>query len=334
MEEDKNCVNHPERVLFTEQRTLPELAPCEHYAGSRRYMERALALQTQLGPVFDVTCDCEDGARRGEEAEQVRLILEILLSPTNLFSRVGVRIHDVCSGFWEMELREFLHEAGGVLPYITLPKARGVDDVKRVLGVLQDEASHAGLKTVPRLHVLIETPGALREVWQIAGLGGIESLDFGLMDFVSAHFGAISSENMKSPGQFTHPLLVRAKTEVASAALAHGVVPSHNVTLDIRNPEVAFADAKQARESFGFLRMWSVHPIQIEPIIRAMTPSSSQVERAGRVLLLAQQAGWGPIEVEGELLDRASYRYHWSILKQGRAGGLKLEKTVELAFFA
>jgi citrate lyase subunit beta/citryl-CoA lyase len=39
--------------------------------------------------------------------------------------------------------------------------------------------------------VLIETPGALHEVWQIAALPRVESIDFGLMDFVSAHHGAI-----------------------------------------------------------------------------------------------------------------------------------------------
>ena len=36
---------------------------------------------------------------------------------------------------------------------------------------------------------------------------------------------------MQSPGQFDHPLLRRAKCEVAAAALAHAVVPAHGVTL-------------------------------------------------------------------------------------------------------
>jgi citrate lyase subunit beta/citryl-CoA lyase len=39
---------------------------------------------------------------------------------------------------------------------------------------------------------------------------------------------------MLSPGQFEHPLIVRAKCEIAAAALANGVVPSHNVTTELQ----------------------------------------------------------------------------------------------------
>ena len=67
-------------------------------------------------------------------------------------------------------------------------------------------------------HVLIETHGALREVEEIAALPGIETLDFGLMDFISGHHGAIPAAAMKSPGQFEHPLVARAKCAIAAAA--------------------------------------------------------------------------------------------------------------------
>jgi hypothetical protein len=55
------------------------------------------------------------------------------------------------------------------------------------------------------------------------------------MDFVSGHHGAIPGSAMKSPGQFEHPLIVRAKCEIAAAALANGVVPSHNVTTELKD---------------------------------------------------------------------------------------------------
>jgi citrate lyase subunit beta/citryl-CoA lyase len=87
------------------------------------------------------------------------------------------------------------------------------------------------------VHVLIETHGALREVWEIAALPGVESLDFGLMDFVSGHHGAIPGSAMKSPGQFDHPLVARAKCEISAAAMANGVVPSHNVTTELKDIE-------------------------------------------------------------------------------------------------
>ena len=48
---------------------------------------------------------------------------------------------------------------------------------------------------------------------------------------------------MKSPGQFDHELLRRAKSHVVAAALANGVVPAHNVTLDLKNFKQTFMDA-------------------------------------------------------------------------------------------
>jgi citrate lyase subunit beta/citryl-CoA lyase len=52
---------------------------------------------------------------------------------------------------------------------------------------------------------------------------------------------------MRSPGQFEHALIARAKAELVAAALAAGVVPAHNVTLDIKNPYQTWADARRAR---------------------------------------------------------------------------------------
>ncbi|KWX81384.1 hypothetical protein AML91_00080 [Paenibacillus jilunlii] len=62
--------------------------------------------------------------------------------------------------------------------------------------------------------------GALGDAWEIAALKRVESLDFGLMDFVSGHHGAIPGAAMRSPGQFDHPLVARAKCDIAAAALA------------------------------------------------------------------------------------------------------------------
>ena len=59
--------------------------------------------------------------------------------------------------------------------------------------------------------------GALHEVHALASHPRIQSLSFGLMDFVSAHRGAIPASGMSVKGQFEHPLVVRAKLEIALA---------------------------------------------------------------------------------------------------------------------
>ena len=57
----------PREALYGSGQSLPALPPCVHYAGSERFVRKALALQAERGPVFDVSCDCEDGAAIGEE---------------------------------------------------------------------------------------------------------------------------------------------------------------------------------------------------------------------------------------------------------------------------
>jgi citrate lyase subunit beta/citryl-CoA lyase len=79
--------------------------------------------------------------------------------------------------------------------------------------------------------------------------------------------------------------------------------------------------------------MWSIHPAQIRPIVEAMRPDDAEVERAGRILLAAQRAAWGPIDHEGELHDRASYRHCWTVVQRAHAGGMQLAEDVENAFF-
>ena len=223
--------------------------------------------------------------------------------------------------------------AGNLLTYITIPKATSVDQVAEMIGYIQKVAQQNNIEREIPIHVLIETHGALKEVHQIAALDWVQVLDFGLMDFVSAHHGAISATAMRSPGQFDHRLLARAKAEVVAAALANGVVPAHNVTLDLKNEEVTYSDASRARNEFGFLRMWSIYPTQISAIVNAMKPDYSEVISAASILLAAQQADWGPIQFEGELHDRATYRYFWELLQRAKQTGVDVPADADKAFF-
>ena len=119
-----------------------------------------------------------------------------------------------------------------------------------------------------------------------------------------------------------------------AAALAHGLVAAHNVCLDLKNPDVVRGDATRARMEYGFQRMWSIYPAQIQPIVEAMRPDYSEAEDAAAVLLAAQAASWGPIQYKGELYDRASYRYYWKTLQRARLSGLAIGAEAEQAFFA
>lgn len=329
---------HPSDVLYAGSRPFPRLAACEHFAGSEKLLHKALQIQAELSvegrPIFDITADCEDGAPAGKEREHAAMIAELIQSGENRFGRIGVRIHDVRHPFWRDELEIIISRAGQRVAYIVLPKPENAKDAASQITALDELRNRHGIAREIPAHVLIETPGALHEAWEIARLPHVEVLDFGLMDFVSAHHGAIPAAAMRSPGQFSHALVVRAKCAIAAAALGNGVVPSHNVTTEIRDVNVVREDARRARQELGFLRMWSIHPNQIQPIVEAMRPDFAEVNEAAALLIVAQDAAWGPIQQEGKLHDRASYRYYWELLQRAQSTGMNIPPEAHQRFFS
>lgn len=317
-------MTHPKDALFAGEKAFPVIATCEHFAGNEKMIMKAFSFQDEKGPVFDITQDCEDGAPTGQEKAHAEMIVRLTNSEHNKHNMAGARIHDYTSKFWKQDVDILVAGAGERLAYITIPKPTAYEQVKEMVEYIQAAAKKANLKREIPIHVLIETHGALRDVERIATLPWLQVIDFGLMDFISGHHGAIALSNMKSPGQFDHKLLARAKGNVVAAALANGVVPAHNVTLDLKNFEQTKSDAARARNEFGFLRMWSIYPTQIDAIVEAMKPDLSEVKKGVAVLLAAQDAAWGPIQHEGELHDRATYRGFWTLVQRAKLTGIDI----------
>ncbi len=225
----------PAEVLFDGEVPPAVLPACDHYAGSEKLMLKSLALQQELGRVFDITLDCEDGAQVGREAEHAELVASLLGSEHDRFGRVGVRIHDFHHAHWRDDVRLILRAAKRAPAYITLPKIRNVPDAAEMCAFIEATRRELGIAHAIHIQLLVETHGALARVFDLAALPGVEALSFGLMDFVSAHDGAIPDSAMRSPGQFDHPLVRRAKLEISAACHAHGKVPSHNVSTEVRD---------------------------------------------------------------------------------------------------
>lgn len=327
-------MTHPNQALFSGEKPFPVIPSCEHFAGNEKMIGKALQLQQEKGPVFDITQDCEDGAPQGQEVEHAKMIVRITNSSENKLGMAGVRIHDHSNPHWKQDVDILVPGAGDKLAYITIPKPTAASQVEEMIDYIRNAASKAGLKREIPIHVLVETHGALRDADKIAAMPWMQVLDFGLMDFISGHFGAITLSNMKSPGQFDHRLISRAKANVVAAALANGIIPAHNVTLDLKNFEQTKSDATRARYDFGFMRMWSIYPTQIDAIVQAMQPDHSEVEKGCAVLLAAQDASWGPIQHEGELHDRATYRGFWNIVQRARLSGQTLPAEAIKRWFA
>ncbi len=295
-------------------------------------MRKSLQLQAEMTQefgtcVFDVTLDCEDGAPVGGEAEHAALVTELALTThaARADARIAVRVHPVDHPSFEADMRLIAGRAGHVLTHIMVPKVESVADVDRVQAALIT----AGAGHLP-VHVLIESPAAVQQAFDIAAHPRVQSISFGLMDFVSAHAGAIPSEGMGIAGQFSHPLVLRAKLEIASACHAHGKVPSHCVVTEFKNTEAIRMAAQKAACELGYTRMWSIHPDQIRPILAAMAPSEAQIDQASQIILAAQAADWAPISHGGQLHDRASYRFFWQLIERAHQTGRPVPAPIQV----
>jgi citrate lyase subunit beta/citryl-CoA lyase len=327
-------VLHPDAVLHQEGgvSSMPPPA-CEHYAGDEKKLRKALALQDEMQGAFDVTADMEDGAPSGAEAETAALLSRILAEPRAETRRVGARVHPVDHPAFRNDVATLIAAKPAGLAYLTVPKIAGLSQFQEAIEWIESQSKNAGIKNPIPLQIMFEDEAGLHDVFEIASHPQVQFLAFGQMDFTSSHRGAIPVTAMKSPGQFDHPLLRRAKLEISAAAHAHGKIPTHNPTTDFGSPTQALEDAGRARNEFGFTRMWSIHPNQIAQILKAFQPTAQELEDACRILLAAQAADWGPIADRGLLHDRASYRYFWTLLKRANQAGLEIPAAAKAAFF-
>ncbi|MFD0667596.1 HpcH/HpaI aldolase/citrate lyase family protein [Ramlibacter sp. MAHUQ-53] len=322
---------HPRSVLLGAQARAGVLPVCDHYSGVEARMRKSLQLQAEMAEefgacVFDVTLDCEDGAPVGGEADHAALVTELALASAP-GARVAVRVHAVDHPAFEADIDHIASRAGSRLCHLMIPKVESVADIERAVRAVDA----AGATSLP-LHALVESPAAVHRAFDIAAHPRVQSISFGLMDFVSAHGGAIPGEAMGVAGQFTHPLVLRAKMEIASACHAHGKVPSHCVVTEFKD-KAAFAQAaRRASRELGYTRMWSIHPDQIRVLLEVFAPGEDEIDTASQIISAAVAADWAPISHGGKLEDRASYRYHWQVLEKAHQTGRALPESVRQWF--
>ena len=321
----------PGDVLLGAQAGAVVLPVCDHYSGVEARMKKSLALQADMAAefgacVFDVTLDCEDGAPVGGEADHAALVAELALGAAPGM-RVGARVHPVDHAAFAGDVMAIAGRAAHRLSHLMVPKVESLADVLQAVQALDAVDAQA----LP-LHVLIESPLAVHHAFEIAAHPRVQSLSFGLMDFVSAHAGAIPADGMGALGQFTHPLVVRAKLAIASAAHAHGKVPSHCVVTEFNDLDAVRVAAKKAASQFGYTRMWSIHPHQIRPILDAFAPDEGQIQIATKIIAAGVRAEWAPVNFDGTLHDRASYRHFWLVLVRAHATGRALPSDAQSWF--
>ncbi|MDO8768605.1 MAG: aldolase/citrate lyase family protein [Burkholderiaceae bacterium] len=348
-------MSHPRDILLGAQAATGVLPVCDHYCGVEARMVKSLQLQAEMTEefgacVFDVTLDCEDGAPVGGEIDHANMVAAVAnnayLAINNIakisakkHTGIAARVHAADHPSFESDIEIIVGQAAPALCHVMVPKVESVADVERAVALIdaaQKKSRKVGVHSsaeVPLpLHVLIESPAAVHRAFDIAAHPRVQSLSFGLMDFVSSHGGAIPASAMTLAGQFAHPLVVRAKLAIASACHAFGKVPSHCVVTEFADAAAISTAASRAALEFGFTRMWSIHPGQIRPILAAFAPSAQEIEIATDIIVAGADKNWAPISYKGKLHDRASYRYYWQLLERAHQTGRALSQPVSSYF--
>ena len=158
-----------------------------------------------------------------------------------------------------------------------------------------DPLNHALAKSGKPVWPLIESAQGLASISTIAAVRGVERLGIGAidlaldLDLVDGHAGAQAILD-----QANYALVLHSKLAGLAPPLA-GICPA------IRDIDLITRDAERAR-AMGFGGMLCIHPAQIEPVHRAFTPTSAQVEWARRVIA-GSTGGPGTFQVDGEMVD-------------------------------
>lgn len=163
---------------------------------------------------------------------------------------------------------------------VMLPKAEGVEDVRRFAGQCP---------VIP----LIETAAGLWGLEPIAREPGVLRLAFGSLDFQS---------DLGVEGDHEELLYYRSRLVLLSR-VAGLQPPVDGVSVAIHDQDALRADVLRARR-MGFGGKLCIHPAQVATVNEAFLPDEEAVTWARRVIEAARAADGGAVSVDGRMVDR------------------------------
>ncbi|WP_416139165.1 HpcH/HpaI aldolase/citrate lyase family protein [Halomonas sp. HK25] len=249
-------------------------------------IEKALA-----GDADAVIVDLEDAVAEDQKESARRLLQGFLAASTG--SRVIVRVN---AGGEELARDiELCAELSGV-DGIMLPKAEGIDDIRKVAGL--------GKPVWP----LIESARGLLSINEIASAPEVAGLTFGALDLaVDLNIDPASEGAAVFYNQCRYRLVVASRA-CGLPAPVETVIPEIH---DAGRIEKAVRTAAE----MGFSGMLCIHPNQVSIVNSAFTPDQSLVEWAGRVIEAAK-VNSGSFQVDGQMVDAPVINRASMILKR------------------
>ena len=249
--------------------------------------------------------DLEDSVPQAEKTLARDIVAEHIPLLATASKFIVPRVNSLSSGLAENDIAAV---ASKVIIGISIGKISTVDDVNIIDQMLQAAEKNAD---IPIGHItilpLIETAKGVINAYEICQASDrIRWVAFGAEDF-SADMSISRTVDNTEPvsGIEAEPGLTYPRSAVAIAARAAGVHALDTPYTRFRDPDGLKQEASLAK-AIGYKGKLSIHPVQVETIESIFKPSSSEIERARRVLDIASEAetaGRGSASLDGEMID-------------------------------
>ena len=275
---------------------------------SERKMGKAAA-----GTADVVVLDLEDAVTEEGKPKSRSMISAFLAAqPKEGRSRLWVRVNPLDGPHTLADLAAVIPaQPGGIM----LPKSRGRQDVELLDHYLSALEVSAGIEqgSTKVIVLVTETAEGMFTTGTYKGAPRVVAMTWGAEDLADA-VGA--SENRDPDGSygFTYEL---ARSLCLLGAAAAGVTPIETIQGDFRDLAGLRKRAEKARRD-GYRGMLAIHPIQVDVINAAFTPTEEELAAAQEIVdLFAANPGVGAIGYQGAMLDRPHLARAQALLVSG-----------------
>jgi citrate lyase subunit beta/citryl-CoA lyase len=283
------------RAALPEALPLPLPSARDRLRRSRLYLpgnEPKYFINAGLHASDAIILDLEDSVHHAEK-DVARLLVRNALRAVNFGAAERmVRINQLPLGLADLE--EIIPQFPGL---ILLPKTETAEQMSDVVGAIDSIAKRAGISRPIWVMPILESALGIENAFAIASASDrIAGITIGLEDY-TADLGVV-----KTPGGSES---LYARQRVVNAAHAAHVQAIDSVYSDVADPEGLLCWGEASR-AMGFEGMGCLHPIQIETIHRAFTPTTSELEKALAIVAAyeeAQARGLGVVSLGSKMID-------------------------------
>lgn len=258
-----------------------------------------------------VILDLEDSVHfAGKDA--ARLLVRNALRAVDFGSAERmVRINQLALGLEDLE--EIVPQSPDL---ILIPKVETPEQVSDVVGAVDLIVKRSGVSRPIWLMPILESALGIENAFAIAKASDrIAAITIGLEDYTADLGVAKTPEGTES---------LYARRRVANAAHAAHVQAIDSVYGDVTDSE-GLQRWGEASRAMGFEGMGCIHPIQIEIIHRAFAPTTSELEKALKIVAAYQDAqtrGLGVVSLGSKMIDAPVVQRALKLVAQARRMGI------------